>query len=253
MNAIEDNAYRRSWQALGAEFGQRWPKPVLIVCISAHWLTRGWHLTAMAEPPTIHDFSGFPQTLFDQQYPAPGAPDLVAEIAAYLSATDCRMPIGLDEAMWGLDHGAWSILKPMFPQAEIPVTQLSINHLSTLQGHFDFGRLLQPLRDHGVLLVASGNIVHNLRLLQEGASDDQAYDWAEAFDQAIAQRIAAGELSSLLGYRDLGHIAAQAHPSNDHFLPLLYAAGAVHPGEPVQFFNTSYQKASIAMRSVIWG
>lgn len=253
MNAIEDNRYRRQWQALGAEFGRTWPRPALIVCVSAHWVTRGWHLTCMSQPPTIHDFSGFPEDLYAQQYPAAGAPEVVASLAAYLSGVDPLMPIGTDDRVWGLDHGAWSVLKPMFPDADVPVTQLSINQLSTMQGHFDFGRLLRPLRERGVLVLASGNIVHNLRLLQQGARDDQAYPWAEDFDQAMAQHISRSRLSELANFRDLGPLAQQAHPSEEHFLPLLYAAGAAHAYESVRFFNEGFQMASISMRSVVWG
>lgn len=255
MNVIEDNAFRRGWQAVGARFGDgadaRWTRPRLILCISAHWLTRGWWLTAMEHPPTIHDFGGFPRELFEQQYPAPGAAQAAREISDMIRQPDGR-PLGLDSE-WGLDHGAWGVLKPMFPQADIPVIQLSMDYARPPQEHYALGRQLRVLRERGVLIVASGNTVHNLRAMQRGATDEQAYDWAIEFDTAIARQIEVGQLDALPDFRQLGHTAELAHPSWEHFLPLLYAAGAVEPGEPVQFFNASYQAASVAMRSVLWG
>lgn len=249
MNAIGDNEFRRSWQALGAEFGRRWPRPQLILCISAHWLTRGWWLTAMAQPKTIHDFGGFPQELFDQQYPAPGWPAAAQEISGLLGVAGA----GLDAGEWGLDHGAWSVLKPMFPAADIPVIQLSMDYSRPAGEHFALARRLQALRERGVLVVGSGNIVHNLRTMRPDATGDQAYDWAVEFDGAIAQRIARGELAALADFQQLGQPAALSQPSHEHFLPLLYAAGAADPSEPVRFFNERFQALSISMRSVIWG
>lgn len=251
MNAIEDNAWRRSWQSLGQSFGAggSYPAPQLILCVSAHWLTRGWHLTAMAKPRTIHDFGGFPQALFDQQYPAPGAPAAAGEIARSVSAPT----IGLDDHEWGLDHGAWAVLKPMFPVAAIPVVQLSMDYSRPPAEHFALGQQLAKLRDYGVLIVGSGNIVHNLRALRRDVPDNQAYDWAQAFDAAIQQQIAKGQLDALQKFQSLGDIARLSHPTHDHFLPLLYAAGAAAPNEVPRFFNTGFQAASISMRSVLWG
>ena len=249
MNAIEDNEYRRSWQALGAQFGSNWPRPQLILCISAHWLTHGWWLTGMDRPRTIHDFGGFPQELFDQQYLAPGAPEAARQIGAAFGHPE----IGLDAGDWGLDHGTWSVLKPMFPQADIPVVQLSMDYPRPPKEHFDIGAQLAPLRDRGVLIVGSGNIVHNLRAARFGAGSKQTYGWAAEFDASIAGRIAKGELPALADFQQLGEIATLAHPSYDHYLPLLYAAGAADPAEPMRFFNTDFQAASISMRSVIWG
>jgi 4,5-DOPA dioxygenase extradiol len=248
MNAIEDNEYRRAWQSLGAEFGMSRPRPQLILCISAHWLTEGWHVTAMAKPRTIHDFGGFPQELFDQQYPAPGAPDVAKAVASGIQ----QPAIGLDGA-WGLDHGAWSVLKPMFPQADIPVIQLSMDYARPPAEHLALGRQLKELRDRGVLIVGSGNIVHNLRSARYGSRSNEAYDWAVEFDGKIAERIEKGDVGSLAEFQKLGALAQLAHPTYDHYLPLLHAAGATDPGEPVRFFNSSYQLASIAMRSAIWG
>jgi 4,5-DOPA dioxygenase extradiol len=249
MNAIEDNEYRRAWQVLGAEFGSRRPRPQLILCISAHWLTTGWWLTGMEKPRTIHDFGGFPQELFDQQYPAPGAPSAALEISKGIA----QPVVGVDSHEWGLDHGAWSVLKPMFPQAEIPVVQLSMDYARPPAEHFALGRQLRGLREHGVLIVGSGNIVHNLRAARFGSRSNEAYDWAVEFDEKIALRIEKGDLAGLANFQQLGGLAQLAHPTHDHFLPLLHAAGAVEPGEPVSFFNESYQLGSIAMRSAIWG
>lgn len=253
MNAIEDNEYRRNWQALGAQFGVKWPKPQLILCISAHWLTSGWRLTAMAQPKTIHDFGGFPKALFDQQYPAPGFPQAAQDISRVVLQPGTDQPLGLDVQEWGLDHGAWSVLKPMFPQADIPVVQLGMDYSRAPADHYALGRQLRGLRERGVLIVGSGNIVHNLRALQMNAAPHQAYDWALEFDQTVADYLQVGHHVALQEFQKLGLIAQQAHPTHDHFLPLLYAAGAVDANEVPQFFNTSFQAASISMRSVLWG
>ena len=249
MNAIEDNEFRRSWQALGQEFGRSLPRPQLILCVSAHWITRGWHLTGMARPKTIHDFGGFPQELFDQQYPAPGAPAVAKQIAAGIA----EPKLGLDEAEWGYDHGTWSVLKPMFPAADIPVLQLSMDYHRPPAEHFALGRQLRSLRERGVLVVGSGNVVHNLRAVRREASATQAYDWAFEFDAAVRGWIEKGALADLAGFQKLGPVAQLAHPTYDHYLPLLHAAGAVEPGEKVRFFNDRFQAGSISMRSVVWG
>ncbi len=219
--------------------------------MSAHWLTEGWWLTAMDRPRTIHDFGAFPQVLFDQQYPAPGAPRAAGEIARHVRQRLGR-PLGLDQS-WGLDHGAWSVLQPMFPEADIPVVQLSMDYARPPEEHFQLAQQLLGLRERGVLIVGSGNIVHNLRMMQRQAPNDQAYDWALEFDETIADRIAQSRLADLAQIHKLGSVAAMAQPSHEHFLPLLYAAAAVAPGEAPRFFNTNSQGASIAMRSVVWG
>jgi 4,5-DOPA dioxygenase extradiol len=252
MNAIEDNEYRRSWQALGGEFGAKWPVPQLVLCVSAHWLTHGWWLTAMPKPKTIHDFGGFPQALFDQQYPAPGFPEAALEISQCIFQPGTGESLSLDLQDWGLDHGAWSVLKPMFPQAAIPVVQLSMDYSRPASEHFALGRQLRGLREHGVLIVGSGNMVHNLRTMRRDASSTQAYDWAVEFDQTIAGYLQSGDVAALQDFQVLGTMAQQAHPTYEHFLPLLYAAGAANENETPQFFNTSFQAASISMRSVIW-
>lgn len=249
MNAIGDNEFRRSWQALGAEFGRTYPKPQLILCVSAHWLTRGWHLTGMAQPKTIHDFGGFPQELHDQQYPAPGAPAVAQEIAAGIA----EPKLGLDTQEWGYDHGTWSVLKPMFPAADIPVLQLSMDYGRPPAEHFALGRQLKALRERGVLIVGSGNIVHNLRASRRGAPAMQAYDWALAFDNKTKALLEQGKLAELANFQQHGQLAQLAHPTYDHYLPLLHAAGAADPGEQMRFFNERFQSASISMRSVVWG
>ena len=252
MNAIGDNEYRRSWQALGSDFGQKYPPPQLILCISAHWLTEGWWLTGMQTPKTIHDFGGFPQELFDQQYPAPGAPAAVREISRFVRQRGSA-PLALDLDSWGLDHGTWAVLKPMFPAAKVPVVQLSMDYSRPPSDHYALARQLKGLRERGVLIVGSGNIVHNLRQAQRGAAGSQAYDWALEFDQTTGGYIQQGNLDALQNFQKLGQMAQMAHPTHEHYLPLLYAAAAVGPGEQPHFFNTNFQLGSISMRSVVWG
>ena len=252
MNAIGDNEYRRSWQALGAEFGSKMARPQLILCISAHWLTQGWWLTGMNHPKTIHDFGGFPQELFDQQYPAPGDA-AAARAISHVVRQRASEPLGLDISDWGLDHGTWSVLKPMFPEADIPVIQLSMDYSRAPEEHYALAQQLKSLRERGVLIVGSGNIVHNLRQMQRGAAGSQAYDWALEFDQTIGGYLQQGNLAALQNFQKLGALATMAHPTYEHYLPLLYTAGAVDAKEPMRFFNTSFQGGSISMRSVVWG
>ena len=256
MNALPGNDYYKSWQTLGAEFGSNWPRPQLILCISAHWLTGengdGWQLTAMPQPKTIHDFGGFPQELFDQQYPAPGDTAAARAISQIVRQRGSQ-PLGLDVDQWGLDHGAWGILKPMFPAADIPVIQLSMDYSRPPEDHYALAQQLKSLRERGVLIVGSGNVVHNLREMQRGAAASQAYDWAIEFDQTTAGHIQQGNLGALQNFLKLGSLAKMAHPTHEHYLPLLYAAGAVEGNEPMRFFNTSFQGGSISMRSVLWG
>ena len=252
MNALPGNDYFKSWQTLGAEFSSKMARPQLILCISAHWLTEGWWLTAMDQPKTIHDFGGFPQELFDQQYPAPGDAAAAQGIAQLVRQRSAQ-PLGLDETQWGLDHGSWGVLKPMFPGAEIPVIQLSMDYSRAPEDHYALAQQLKSLRDRGVLIVGSGNIVHNLRQMQRGAAGSQAFDWALEFDQTTGGHIQQGNLAALQNFLKLGTLATMAHPTHEHYLPLLYAAGAVDGKEPMRFFNTSFQGGSISMRSVVWG
>ncbi len=254
MNAIEDNVYRRSWQALGKEFeGQggsaaKLPLPQLILCISAHWITRGWHVTGMAQPKTIHDFGGFPAELFAQQYPAPGAPETAKELSAMLKSPIPGGIVGVDNAEWGLDHGTWSVIKPMFPKANIPVMQLSMDYSRAPSEHYALGQQLKKLRDYGVLIVGSGNIVHNLRAMRQSAP----YDWNIEFDATIAKQMASGNLAQLADFQKLGEIAKLAHPTYDHYLPLLYAAGAAEGTDQLRTFNDTLVMGSLSMRSTIW-
>jgi 4,5-DOPA dioxygenase extradiol len=253
MNAIEDNAWRRAWQSTGVEISKRC-EPQLILCISAHWLTRGgWQITAMPSPKTIHDFGGFPQELFAQQYPAPGAPAVATQLAKELRSPVTNQALQTDSPEWGLDHGTWSVLKPMFPKASIPVLQLSMDYSRPPAEHYALARQLVYLRDRGVLIVGSGNVVHNLRLVQPDVPDNQAFAWAKEFDAVVASQISRGDLDALQNFLNLGEVARMAHPSYEHYLPLLYAAGAAGAKEMPRFFNTGFQAASISMRSVQWG
>lgn len=252
MNAIEDNAFRQSWQALGREFGTTYAKPQLILCISAHWLTTGSWLTAMDHPKTIHDFGGFPKELFAQNYPAPGAPLAAREISVSVSQHG-NIPLGLDVGEWGLDHGSWGVLKPMFPLADIPVLQLSMDYNAPMAAHVAIGEQLRALRERGVLIVGSGNLVHNLRAARFDVPVAQAFDWAIEFDKWAGVQIETGNIAALQDFQQLGFLAQQAHPTFEHYLPVLYAAAAAYPDEKVRSFNTRFQGASISMRSVIWG
>jgi 4,5-DOPA dioxygenase extradiol len=211
------------------------------LCVSAHWLTKGWFLTAMEKPKTIHDFGGFPQELFDQQYPAPGAPEAAQDIASQIGAV-------LDHTEWGLDHGSWGVLKPMFPDADIPTVQLSLDWHAHPTKHVEMGQKLRALRDHGVLIVGSGNVVHNLRVMGQG----EPFEWNIQFDEFVKNKIESGDVAGLANFQDLGAVAKLAHPSYDHYLPLLHAAGAADEGDSVRFFNETYDMRSLAMRSVIW-
>ena len=253
MNVIEDTRWRKGWQAMGQQFGDgpaaRYPKPQLILAISAHWLTRGWAVTGMAEPETIHDFGGFPRALFEVQYPAPGWPQVAEGISAGLR----NPPVRVDTDEWGLDHGTWSVLQPMFPAANIPVIQLSLDYSRPPHEHLALGRQLRALREQGVLIVGSGNTVHNLRAIGRQMPDDQAHDWAQAFDAFTARQLSDGNHAELANFLALGQVAKMAHPTHDHFLPLLHTAGAAHDGEAPTYFNEGFQLGSIGMRSVVWG
>lgn len=213
MNAIDDNRYTRIWRAIGESV----PRPSAILVISAHWFIGYTAVTAMAQPRTIHDFFGFPDQLFALEYAAPGAPDVAKEVA---EAVKPRFA-GLDRDSWGIDHGAWSVLVHMFPRAEIPVLQLSINAVKELDYHLDLAARLAPLRRRGVMIVASGNVVHNLRRLDMRKADEP-FDWARRFDDAARALMTErpGDILALQQHADF----AQAVPTPDHFVPLLYAA-----------------------------
>ena len=241
MNAIEDNVFSKTWEAVGAAL----PKPVAILCVSAHWETRGTFLTTMERPKTIHDFGGFPPELFAVEYPSPGSPQL----AALAKETIESVGVGLTDD-WGLDHGAWSVLCRMFPGADVPVVQLSLDRFESPEFHYALGRELKSLRKRGILVIGSGNIVHNLRLAKW---DDSAADWALKFDALVAEKILSGDDEALVNYLSLGDEARLSIPTPEHYLPLLYALGLREKDEPVTFFNEGVSLSSISMRSVRFG
>ncbi len=257
MNVIMETPFKTEWQRIGAYFGEhkRWAKPQLILCISAHWCTHGTSVTAMSRPKTIHDFGGFPQVLFDQQYPVDGDPLAAKALATRLKQASKPLPLELDEHNWGLDHGTWSVLKPMFPLGDVPVVQLSLDVLATLEQHVALGAQLNALRDEGVLVLASGNTVHNLSAMQRSAPDSQAYDWAGQFDDWVAQSMVQRD-SDALCMKGVSSETLQlfklAHPNPDHYLPVLYALAASQAEDRLSFFNDQYQYASISMRSCLW-
>jgi len=241
MNAILDTPYSAAWQGMASSI----PKPKAILCISAHWETEGSFVTAMEHPKTIHDFYGFPDELYQVQYPAPGSLELAERVRAVVKSTAVRLDDGYS---WGLDHGAWSVLRRMYPRADIPVVQLSLDRSQHPRFHYELGRELQPLRQEGVLIVGSGNIVHNLRLLQWNAAEP--YPWAAEFDRLAAELILAGEHDRLVAYPGLGESARLSIPTNEHYLPLLYILALQQPGEAVSFFAEGLPLGSISMRSV---
>lgn len=242
MNAIEDNPYSQGWEQVGAAL----PTPSAILCISAHWETRGTYLTAMTQPKTIHDFGGFPKELFEVDYPAPGSPALAALTSEIVKP---EIEAGLTND-WGLDHGAWSVLCRMFPEAKVPVVQLSLDRFQPAEFHYELGKALKPLRERGVLIVSSGNIVHNLRLAKW---NDSAADWAIAFDAQSAELIASGNHNALVNYASLGDEVRLSIPTPEHYQPLLYTLGLRKADEPVTFFNEGVTLNSISMRSVRLG
>jgi 4,5-DOPA dioxygenase extradiol len=243
MNAIEDNRFSRGW----AEVGAAMPRPRAILCVSAHWQTRGVMVTAMERPRTIHDFSGFPDELNRMEYPAPGSPPLAGTTREQVT----RSPVALDYE-WGLDHGAWSVLARMFPRADVPIVQLSLDATRGPAWHYDLARELRGLRERGVLVMGSGNIVHNLGRLSRG-SPDAGFDWAIEFDARIAQLIDRGDHPAVVDYPKLGPAAQLSVPTNEHYLPLLYALALKDEGEPVTYFNDVLTMGSISMRSLLIG
>jgi 4,5-DOPA dioxygenase extradiol len=240
MNAIEHNEFHAAWSALG----RRLPKPQSILCVSAHWETRNTYVTAIDRPETIHDFYGFPKALFEVRYPAPGDPALAQRVAALVASERIRLDPGR-----GLDHGAWSVLVAMYPDADVPVVQLSMDTSRPGRHHYALARQLAPLRDEGVLVICSGNIVHNLR--QFDFRDPTPLAWAERCDAEICAHIAAGRHDALMDYPtdDEGRLAV---PTPEHYLPLLYAIALQQPGEQAEFFNSTVRGA-FSMTSVLIG
>lgn len=239
MNAITDNPYRERWR----QWGESLPRPKAILAISAHFYTRGTYVTAMEHPPTIHDFYGFPQELFDVRYPAPGDPALAKHVAELLAPTS----VGLDVEGWGLDHGTWSVLMHMFPRADIPVVQLSMDGTQPPEYHYQLAKRLRPLRDEGVLVVANGNVVHNLQALRGETAP--AADWCARFEAAVTDMLTKGDHQSLIHYEALGEDAHLSIPSPDHYLPLLYAIALQDEGEPITFPIAGSHLHSLSMLS----
>ena len=243
MNALDDNRYTRSWAELGASM----PRPRAILCVSAHWYINATAVTAMSKPRTIHDFYGFPKPLFDFEYPAPGLPELAAEIAEIAEPTW----IGEDHDSWGLDHGTWSVLCHMFPDADIPVVQLAINAEKPLDYHAQLGAALAPLRERGVFVVGSGNVVHNLGMV-DFRQPDAAFDWAMRFGEDATKLMTTdpGAMAGLQGHADYRH----AVPTTDHFIPVLYLAGlAAAAGQPTDVLVDGYAFGSLSMTAFTLG
>lgn len=238
MNAIEENEFSCAWMELGKAI----PKPKAILCISAHWETDGIQVTAMVQPRTIYDFYGFPPALYKIIYPAPGSP----ELAQLVHRTAKKFPVSLDHT-WGLDHGAWSVLRRMFPDAEIPIVQLSLNRTKDALFHYEFGKELHSLRYKGILIVGSGNMVHNLGMM---SWQDKGYDWAIEFDETLRQFILSGDHDSLVYYEKLGKAAHLSIPTNEHYLPLLYTLAMQDKQDSVRFFADQVTLGSISMRSL---
>lgn len=243
INGIESNEFSDYWIKLGNEI----PRPTAVVCISAHWLTKGSFVTAMPSPVTIHDFGGFPKQLYEVNYPAPGSPWLASEISNLASPT----LVELDHE-WGLDHGCWTVVRRMYPNADIPVIQLSINIYKSAVYHYKLAKDLAILRNKGVLIMGSGNMVHNLRMIdwQKMNVENYGFDWAQEINEIFKSKIESGEHRSLIDYKNLGSAAKLAIPTPDHYLPLIYALGLQQKNEDVEFFNDKYVAGSLSMTSL---
>jgi 4,5-DOPA dioxygenase extradiol len=240
MNAIYNNPFTQALASEGEALKALNPSAILVV--SAHWLSNGTRVAVTPKPQTIHDFGGFPDELFQVQYPAPGAPDFALQTKNLITA----VPVA-EDIKWGLDHGAWSILKHMFPLADIPAFQLSIDYKKPPFWHFDLAKLLKPLREKNVLIIGSGNIVHNLYLV-DFSDAARPFPWASEFDELIKTRLIEKKYESLADYKDIGN-SYLAVPSNDHYLPMMYTLGLADPDEQLNFIYEEIQNASISMRS----
>jgi 4,5-DOPA dioxygenase extradiol len=241
MNALTTNAFTQEWRRIGARVG----KPRAILAVSAHWYVPETALTAMTAPRTIHDFGGFPQELYQVRYPAPGSPELAERVREILEPVE----VAMDES-WGLDHGTWSVLKHAYPDADVPIVQLSIDERRPPAFHLELGRKLAPLRSEGVLIVGSGNIVHNLHAYAWGRHMPEPYDWAVRFESRVRSLLESGEVGPLVEYESLGKDALLSIPTPDHYLPLLYVIGTRVDGDAVTFPVEGVDGGSISMLAV---
>jgi len=241
MNALMDNSYTEGWR----RFGEQTARPRAILSISAHWFVPEIGVTISTTPRTIHDFGGFPRELYQVQYPAPGDPDLARRVQEMLAP----LPVKLDSS-WGLDHGTWSVLRHVYPDADIPVVQLSIDETQPASVHFEVGRMLAPLRGEGILIVGSGNLVHNLHTYAWGQHMPEPYDWAVRFEKKAKDMMLAGEFKALIEYEKLGHEAMLSVPTPDHYLPLLYVLATRRQREVIRFPIEGVDGGSISMLAV---
>lgn len=246
MNGIEQNIFSKKWQ----EIGKNIDLPCAVLVVSAHWLTKGTHVTAMSEPKTIHDFGGFPQELFDVQYPAPGSPFLAEETARLITSTD----VGLDHD-WGLDHGTWTVVRHMFPDANIPVLQLSIDYYKPAQYHYNLAKELYDLRKRGVMIIGSGNMIHNLRMVDWKRLSEPGfgYDWAQTLNETFKKKILSKSHQDLIDYEKFGTAAQYAIPTPDHYYPMLYALALMSDKDDISIFNDEYVGGSLTMTSFRFG
>jgi 4,5-DOPA dioxygenase extradiol len=241
MNGIEHNAFSSTWKTMGKEI----PLPAAVLCISAHWFTAGTFVTAMENPKTIHDFYGFPKSLFDVTYPAPGSPELAMETAAIVHQTTVKL-----DHEWGLDHGTWSVVRNMYPEANIPVLQLSVDYSVSPGAHVRLAQELAVLRQRGVLIIGSGNLVHNLGVMNWSLKDT-GYDWALEANGKLKRLIHEGDHGALAAYKGLGPAVALSVPTPEHYLPMLYALGVKDDREEIRFFNDKTVMGSVSMTSFI--
>ncbi len=241
MNALLRNDYTRAWAALG----EKTARPKAVLAVSAHWYLPGTAVTAMPTPPTIHDFGGFPRELYEMKYPAPGEPDLAQRVKHLLAPVS----VGLDHR-WGLDHGTWSVLHHVFPNADVPVVQLSIDETQPPEFHYQIGKQLGTLRDEGVLVIGSGNLVHNLHTYAWGRHEVEPFDWAVRFEKLVRDLLLKSDDTPLIDYEALGPDALLSAPTPDHYLPLLYVIALRRPGERVSFPVEGFDGGSISMLTV---
>jgi 4,5-DOPA dioxygenase extradiol len=241
MNGIEDNEFSQRWKQMAKEI----PVPKAVLVVSAHWFTKGTHITAMDFPTTIHDFGGFPKELFEVQYPAPGNPVLAKETASIITSANVEL-----DHDWGLDHGTWTIVRHMYPDAKIPVLQLSIDYTKDPQYHYDLARELYALRKKGVLIIGSGNMVHNLRMVSWEMINGGGYDWTIQMNEKFKELISNDEHDLLINYHRLGREALLSIPTPEHYLPLLYTLGLKGKNESPTFFNDKAVGGSLTMTSV---